>query len=187
MRSIFDKNMPFITKKMGHLVHLCESSGVEANKAIAKYNKEFMLRKGFHNKLQELRGNIRVFARCRPILPFEKKRGATVCVDFPMPDTLSVKDEKRNTTNTWEFDKVFKPGSENMDVFKEISPLVTSILDGYNVCIFAYGQTGAGKTYTMEGKGEDKGLNWRTLDTLFALKEQRAKQFQIDIEVSDGC
>ena len=55
-----------------------------------------------------------------------------------MPDTLQVRDEKRNTTNTWEFDKVFKPGSENMDVFKEISPLVTSILDGYNVCIFAY-------------------------------------------------
>jgi len=28
---------------------------------------------------------------------------------------------------------------------------VTSVLDGYNVCIFAYGQTGSGKTYTMEG------------------------------------
>ena len=45
-----------------------------------RYNKEFMRRKTFHNKLQELRGNIRVFARCRPILPFEKKRGATVYV-----------------------------------------------------------------------------------------------------------
>eukprot|EP00750_Incisomonas_marina_P009130 INCI15817.2.p1 GENE.INCI15817.2~~INCI15817.2.p1 ORF type:complete len:1033 (-),score=324.57 INCI15817.2:3273-6371(-) len=184
VREIFENNLPFITKKMERLVHLVNTSGEDSNKAIAKYNKEFMLRKGFHNKLQELRGNIRVFARCRPILPFEKKRGATVCVEFPMPDTLQVRDEKRNTTNTWEFDKVFKPGSENMDVFKEISPLVTSILDGYNVCIFAYGQTGAGKTYTMEGKGEDKGLNWRTLDTLFALKEKRAKQFKIDILMS---
>jgi hypothetical protein len=36
----------------------------------------------------------------------------------------------------------------------------------------------------MEGKGEDKGLNWRTLDTLFAMKEKRIKQFDIDISMS---
>ena len=37
-----------------------------------------------------------------------------------------------------------------LQVFEDIEPLVTSCLDGYNVCIFAYGQTGAGKTFTME-------------------------------------
>ena len=37
-----------------------------------------------------------------------------------------------------------------MQVFAEVENLVTSCMDGYNVCIFAYGQTGAGKTYTME-------------------------------------
>jgi Cdc6-like AAA superfamily ATPase len=31
-------------------------------------------------------------------------------------------------------------------VFEQIEPLLTSVLDGYNVCIFAYGQTGSGKT-----------------------------------------
>uniref|UniRef100_A0A8D0FCE6 Kinesin family member 25 n=1 Tax=Strix occidentalis caurina TaxID=311401 RepID=A0A8D0FCE6_STROC len=42
--------------------------------------------------------------------------------------------------------------SESQDtVFADVAPLLTSLLDGYNVCIMAYGQTGSGKTYTMLG------------------------------------
>ena len=37
-----------------------------------------------------------------------------------------------------------------LQVFQEVQALITSCIDGFNVCIFAYGQTGAGKTYTME-------------------------------------
>ena len=55
-----------------------------------------------------------------------------------MPDTLSVKDEKRNTTNTWEFDKVFKPDSKNVDVFKEIEPLVSILPAFYVLCKFLF-------------------------------------------------
>ena len=48
---------------------------------------------------------------------------------------------------------------------------------GYNVCIFAYGQTGSGKTHTMAGTNVDdpegRGINYRALDDLFALNEQR--------------
>jgi len=35
---------------------------------------------------------------------------------------------------------------------------VTSVLDGYNVCIFAYGQTGSGKTFSMEGDKDQPGI-----------------------------
>ena len=35
------------------------------------------------------------------------------------------------------------------DVFVEVEPILRSALDGHNVCILAYGQTGTGKTYTM--------------------------------------
>ncbi len=45
--------------------------------------------------------------------------------------------------------------------------LVTSVLDGYNVCIMAYGQTGSGKTFTMEGPDGDPGVNARALQELF--------------------
>jgi len=52
-------------------------------------------------------------------------------------------------------------------VFADVSQLVTSALDGYNVCVFAYGQTGAGKTYTMEGEPSNPGINYRTMKELF--------------------
>jgi kinesin family protein C2/C3 len=52
-------------------------------------------------------------------------------------------------------------------VFQEVSSLVGSVLDGYNVTIFAYGQTGAGKTFTMDGPHEDPGISTRALRELF--------------------
>ena len=52
------------------------------------------------------------------------------------------------------------PSPSPPQVFQEVQALVTSCIDGYNVCIFAYGQTGAGKTYTME-----VGAGWRDRDS----------------------
>ena len=52
-----------------------------------------------------------------------------------------------------------------------MKPLVTSCLDGYNVCIFAYGQTGAGKTYTMMGVPGNWGVNVRALNELFTVRD----------------
>jgi hypothetical protein len=48
---------------------------------------------------------------------------------------------------------------------------------GYNVCIFAYGQTGSGKTHTMSGTNVEnmagRGINYRALDDLFAIRDAR--------------
>ena len=47
-------------------------------------------------------------------------------------------------------------------------------MDGFNVCIFAYGQTGTGKTFTMEGVPENRGVNYRALEELFRISEERS-------------
>lgn len=48
--------------------------------------------------------------------------------------------------------QVFGPTSQQKELFDEaVSPIVNEVLEGYNCTIFAYGQTGTGKTYTMEG------------------------------------
>ncbi|KAK4339069.1 hypothetical protein RND71_040531 [Anisodus tanguticus] len=53
------------------------------------------------------------------------------------------------------------------EVFTEIEPIIKSALDGYNVCIFAYGQTGTGKTFTMEGTEEFPGVVPCAIEALF--------------------
>jgi hypothetical protein len=57
-----------------------------------------------------------------------------------------------------------------LQVFDSVSELVQSALDGYHVCLFSYGQTGAGKTYTMSGGNtpEHQGLMPRAVNQVRA-------------------
>lgn len=57
--------------------------------------------------------------------------------------------------------EAFQPKCSQQEVFEEVKPLATSVLDGYNVCIFAYGQTGSGKTFTMTGTDANPGPGLR--------------------------
>ena len=70
------------------------------------------------------------------------------------------------------------------DVFEDTAPFATSVLDGYNVCIFAYGQTGTGKTFTMEGTKDSRGVNYRTLAELFRIISERQKLLRYEVSVS---
>lgn len=69
-------------------------------------------------------------------------------------------------------------------MFADVSPIVVSVLDGYNACIFAYGQTGTGKTFTMEGSEHNRGVNYRTLEQLFKIAWERRETFTYNISVS---
>ena len=149
------------------------------------YRKEFKERKRLFNLVQELRGNIRVFCRIRPLDGDERKDGETTAVVSVggENDELRLTNAKGMVKN-FEFDKVFGPEFDQAAVFAETAPLCTSVLDGFNVCIFAYGQTGSGKTYTMEGPAENRGVNFRALELLFNLRDERAAQFDYEISVS---
>merc|ERR1719442_327573 len=77
--------------------------------------------------------------------------------------TVSITDKQEFKFN---FDAVFMPGTQEQ-VFEDCRDLVQSAADGYNVTLFAYGQTGAGKTYTMGGTPTDPGVSRRTLNEIF--------------------
>lgn len=136
---------------------------LEAKEAKDKLRIEETLRRKLHNQVQELKGNIRVFCRVRPSLEsdpvgnaarisFPDNQGDSKEVEILGPEEKSSLGNITTKTNTFAFDRVFAPESQNSDVFEEISQLVQSALDGYNVCIFCYGQTGAGKTFTMSSE-----------------------------------
>ncbi|KAF9918915.1 kinesin-like nuclear fusion protein [Linnemannia zychae] len=128
-----------------------------------RIRQEETIRRRLHNTIQELKGNIRVFCRVRPVTPSvhgTKNEAITASIKYPDMEGREIEFSHATETATgsqiekaypFTFDKVFQPLSTQEDVFEEISQLVQSALDGYNVCIFAYGQTGSGKTYTMEG------------------------------------
>ncbi|CAF2379480.1 unnamed protein product, partial [Brassica napus] len=57
------------------------------------------------------------------------------------------------------FDKVFGPSAKQKELYDQaVVPIVNEVLEGFNCTIFAYGQTGTGKTYTMEGECRRAGL-----------------------------
>jgi hypothetical protein len=69
--------------------------------------------------------------------------------------------------NCWLLDwKLIDSARACLQVFDSVSELVQSALDGYHVCLFSYGQTGAGKTYTMSGGNtpEQQGLMPRAVN-----------------------
>ncbi|KAJ6376584.1 hypothetical protein OIU76_025690 [Salix suchowensis] len=142
-------------------------------------------RKELYNKVLELKGNIRVFCRCRPLKSEEVAAGASMTIDFE-----SAKDGELTVMSnglpkkTFKFDAVFGPRANQADVFEDTASFASSVLDGYNVCIFAYGQTGTGKTFTMEGTEDDRGVNFRTLEQLFRMIKEREKLFRYDVSVS---
>ena len=54
------------------------------------------------------------------------------------------------------FDSVFDWNNSQEQIYEDTSaPIISSVLEGYNGTIFAYGQTGTGKTHTMTGKEDD--------------------------------
>eukprot|EP01047_Picozoa_sp_COSAG01_P018490 COSAG01_NODE_1003_length_12216_cov_8.565350_13_plen_149_part_00 len=89
-----------------------------------KYVKECALRRKLFNQLQELRGNIRVYCRARPIIQFEKDLGQTDIVVPGQEGEMQLADPESKQKKSFEFDRFFKPGTTQSQVYEETNPLV---------------------------------------------------------------
>ncbi|KAL1901987.1 Kinesin heavy chain [Sporothrix stenoceras] len=115
--------------------------------------------------------SIKVVARFRPQNKAELDYGGQPIVRFDGDDTMTI--DSKEAQGTFTFDRVFDMNSAQSDIFDySIKSTVDDILNGYNGTVFAYGQTGAGKSYTMMGTsiddGEGRGVIPRIIEQIFA-------------------
>jgi kinesin family protein C1 len=88
-------------------------------------------RRALHNRIQELRGNIRVYVRTRPILPNDGAAARQSSIDIlPDGESLTIQGKHVGEAHDFKFDKVFAPSTGQDIVFEEVSEFVQSALDG---------------------------------------------------------
>ncbi|KAF4396893.1 hypothetical protein F8388_004861 [Cannabis sativa] len=100
--------------------------------------------------------NVQVLLRCRPFSEDELRSNApqvVTCNDYMREVAVSQSIAGKHIDRVFTFDKVFGPSAQQKDLYEQaVIPIVHEVLEGFNCTIFAYGQTGTGKTYTMEGE-----------------------------------
>ena len=93
--------------------------------------------------------------------------------------------KNRSKEKQYAFDYAFDSETGQKEIFESTSKfLVEGILEGYNATVFAYGATGAGKTYTMVGTEANPGNMYLTLKELFIKIKGQKNNFNYDIRVS---
>ncbi|KAJ2352213.1 hypothetical protein GGH92_001388, partial [Coemansia sp. RSA 2673] len=135
------------------------------------------------------------------------------CSDYPKLEVPSgfgldvhTTNSKSSATLTYNFDGVFGPRTTQEQIYEKVaSPILEEVMQGYSCTIFAYGQTGTGKTYTMQGdlesanletsnggvvKGDplaslqvstNAGLIPRTLHNLFYILDKQSADYKVHV------
>jgi len=162
-----------------------KNDDLEIAKLTTDYLEEKGLRKKYYNMMEDMKGKIRVYARCRPMAKYEKEKDCVQVVSFVDDVSLEVKGPRG--LKDFSFDGVFSPKNDQKDVYEDTQHLISSAIDGYNVCLFAYGQTGSGKTWTMTGdinSEENSGVTPRAMRQLFADAGELNRKGSVEISLS---
>eukprot|EP01052_Picozoa_sp_SAG31_P011669 SAG31_NODE_665_length_12992_cov_3.676181_3_plen_743_part_00 len=161
-----------------------ELAGLKADfHALEKsYKDQVTLRKKYYNIIEDMKGKIRVYARCRPMAQYEIEKQCKPSVSFPDEYTVDIQMGNGKGTRSFAYDCAFTPDSTQEETYEETSTLIQSALDGYNVCVFAYGQTGSGKTFTMIGSESMPGLLPRAMIDIYKRKEELADDYTINVK-----
>ncbi|KAK7924297.1 KLPA protein [Apiospora marii] len=134
----------------------------------AKLDKSLEANAKLYEELCEAKGNLRVMTRVRPTLDADAgeeeesidtthksemlgKVQSIGIPDYKAWNSMAAKQrgEPLKTEFFGDFEHVFDKQSTNADVFDEVKPVIGSAFNGKRACIFAYGQSGSGKTYTL--------------------------------------
>eukprot|EP00039_Didymoeca_costata_P005568 m.82575 g.82575 ORF g.82575 m.82575 type:complete len:1374 (+) comp12876_c0_seq2:187-4308(+) len=116
---------------------------------------------------------VRVLVRCRPINTREKNLSCKMVVkmDSSMGQVKLSKPNSDAAPKVFTFDGAYYIDSTSETIYEDCAfPLVDSVLEGFNATVFAYGQTGCGKSFTMEGipdPPQHRGITPRSFEHIF--------------------
>ncbi|XP_014908365.1 kinesin-like protein KIF11 isoform X2 [Poecilia latipinna] len=153
---------------------------------------------GTGGRREEKGRNIQVVVRCRPFNTMEHRASyGVIDCDQSRKEVLvrtgGVND--KSSRKTYTFDMVFGPAAKQIDVYRSVvCPILDEVIMGYNCTVFAYGQTGTGKTFTMEGERtpnaqftweEDPlaGIIPRTLHQIFEKLSENGTEFSVKVSL----
>ncbi|XP_058109683.1 kinesin-like protein KIN-10C isoform X2 [Magnolia sinica] len=134
------------------------------------------------SNLSNAAAKVRVVVRIRPFLASEIAAiggNPTPCVSILNPErgsheevAVHIKDQETSRNECYKLDSFFGQDDNVGQIFqKEVSPVIPGIFDGCNATVFAYGATGSGKTYTMQGTDEQPGLMPLAMSTILSMCE----------------
>ncbi|XP_065501079.1 kinesin-like protein KIF19 [Caloenas nicobarica] len=136
-----------------------------------------------------------VALRIRPLSEAEAEEGAAliackageqrVVLMDPSEDPDDILRANRSREKTFVFDTVFDHRATQEEVYVSTTKsLIGGVISGYNATVFAYGPTGAGKTYTMLGTDCEPGICIRALDDLFKTLEGTTEEMDYRVSMS---
>ncbi|KAI9113869.1 hypothetical protein K1719_015120 [Acacia pycnantha] len=170
-----------IDRKNEQRAAILRMQGAQLAEMEALYKEEQVLWKRYFNKIEDMKGKIRVYCRRRPLSDKEindKERDVLTSIDeFTIEHPW-----KDDRSKQFVYDRVFDDDATQEDVFEDTRYLVQSAVDGYNVCIFAYGQTGSGKTYTIYGTENNPGLIPRATAELFKILRRENNKYSFSLK-----
>ncbi|XP_041985135.1 kinesin-like protein Klp61F [Aricia agestis] len=130
--------------------------------------------------------NIQVFVRLRPLNQREKDIRSLGVVEVVNGREVVVRPSNQTLhTKKFTFDRAFPPYSKQVEVYQQVvSPLIEEVLAGYNCTVFAYGQTGTGKTHTMVGEAAADETTWQS-DPLAGIIPRALSQLFDELRLSN--
>uniref|UniRef100_A0A0D9Z5H1 Kinesin motor domain-containing protein n=1 Tax=Oryza glumipatula TaxID=40148 RepID=A0A0D9Z5H1_9ORYZ len=147
---------------------------------------------GGGSEMKDCEANVQVVLRCRPLSEEEQRanvQSAISCDDLKREVTV-LHSLFKQADKTFTFDKVFGPKAQQRSIYdRAVKPIVKDVLEGYNCTVFAFGQTGTGKTYTMEGEMRQKaselsataGVIPRAVRDIFDILEERKADYSMKV------
>ena len=133
---------------------------------------------------------IELAVRVRPMNAREEEQGVLPIINASEERkevTIVRGSGNRQTRQTYTFDHVFTGYTTQSEVFDPMQPMIDSVMQGYEATVFAYGQTGTGKTHTMEGDVMDaaeKGVIPRSVEAIFERLSDTARYSEFSVSAS---